>query len=199
MSLELAIVRYPGQTDAESAFGTLRERAGSAAQWTHEIALVQHHRRDRLVIHGTIGGHFVDVNEMDHVSQHGAAKGAAAGMVLGTLLGGPAGLAPGIVLGAAVGGSAGHPDEVEPEPEELSAYLREAVPEGASAIVLLAPSEHVDEMLAMIGSDADVQRREISGEERRRLEAEIATSPVASAGPDVDGAAPPSSGEITAA
>ena len=80
MSLELAIVRYPGQTPAESAFGTLRERAGDGASWTHEVALVEHHRRDRLVIHGTIGGHFVDVNEMDHLSQPGAAKGAAAGL-----------------------------------------------------------------------------------------------------------------------
>jgi len=199
MSLELAIVRYPGQTNAESAFGTLRERAGSAAEWPHEVALVEHHRRDRLVIHGTIGGHFVDVNEMDHLSQPGAAKGAATGLILGTLLGGPAGLAPGIVIGAVVGGSAGHPDEVEPEPEELAADLRAAVPQGSSAIVLLAPSEHVDEMLAVIGAGADVVRRVISGDERRRLEAEVAASPVASDGPNVDGEAPPSSGEITAA
>ena len=67
-----------------------------------------------MVIHGTIGGRFVDLNEMDHLSQPGAAKGAAAGMLLGTLLGGPAGLAPGIVLGAAVGGSAGRPRRVQP-------------------------------------------------------------------------------------
>jgi uncharacterized membrane protein len=187
MGLELAIVRYPGQTSAESAFGTLRERAGGGASWPHEVALVEHHRRDRLVIHGTIAGHFVDVNEMDHLSQPGAAKGAAAGILIGTLLGGPAGLAPGIVLGAAVGGSAGHPDEVEPEPERLAADLREAVPVGHSAIVLLAPADHVDAMLALIGEGADVTRRELSDEEMSEVEREVASSPLAGGGPGADG------------
>lgn len=199
MSLELAVVRYPGQTHAESAFGVLRERSGAAAEWTHEVALVEHHRRDRMVIHGTIGGRFIDVNEMDHVSQPGAAKGAAAGLLLGTLLGGPAGLAPGVVIGAALGGSAGHPDEFHPEPASLTAYLRQAVPEGSSAIVLLAAPEHVAEMLEAIGPQADVRRRAILDHERELLEREIAVSPAASAGPDVDGESPPSSGEITAA
>jgi uncharacterized membrane protein len=199
MSLELAVVRYPGRTHAESAYGVLRERAGSDARWIDEVALVEHGRHDRMVIHGTIGGHFVDVNEMDHVSQPGAAKGAAAGMLLGTLLGGPAGLAPGIVIGAAVGGSAGAPDEFHPEPPSLTAYLRETVPEGSSAIVLLAESEHVDEMLDTIGPGADLRRREISERERELIEREIAISPAASPGPALDGEAPPSSGEITAA
>ena len=190
MGLELAIVRYPGQTSAESAFGTLRERAGERASWPHEVALVEHHRRDRLVIHGTIAGHFVDVNEMDHLSQPGAAKGAAAGILIGTLLGGPAGLAPGVVLGAAVGGSAGHPDEVEPEPERLAADLRAAVPVGHSAIVLLAPADHVDAMLALIGEGADVTRRELSDEEMREVEREVASSPLARGGPEADGNRP---------
>ena len=199
MSIELAVVRYRGQTHAESAFGVLRERADGTARWTHEIALVEHHRHDRMVIHGTIGGRFVDLNEMDHVSQPGAAKGAAAGMLLGTLLGGPAGLAPGIVLGAAVGGSAAEPDEFNPEPASLTAFLRDVVPEGSSAIVLLAPSDHVDEMLEAIGPQADVRRRLIPDHALELLEREIAVSPAASRGPDVDGEAPPSGGEITAA
>jgi len=189
MGLELAIVCYPGQTKAESSFGALRERAGEGASWPHEVALVEHHRHDRLVIHGTIAGHFVDVNEMDHLSQPGAAKGAAAGMLLGTLLGGPAGLAPGVVLGAALGGSAGTPDEVEPEPERLSADLRAAVPVGQSAIVLLADSGHVDQMLALIGDHADVTRRSISDEERGELERDIASTPLAAPAPSEDGTA----------
>lgn len=199
MGLELAIVRYPGQTAAESAFGTLRERAGREADWTHEVALVEHHRRDRLAIHGTIAGHFVDVDETDHLSQPGAAKGAAAGLLLGTLLGGPIGLAPGVVIGAAVGGSAGHPDEVEDEPERLSADLRAAVPEGSSAIVLLAESDHVEQMLSLIGDGADIVRRAISDAELRDLERDVAGTPPASSGPSAAGEAPPSSGEITAA
>lgn len=194
MGLELAIVRYRGQTAAESAFGTLRERAGGSAEWTHEVALVEHHRRDRLVIHGTIAGHFVDVDEMDHLSQPGAAKGAAAGMLLGTLLAGPAGLAPGVVIGAAVGGSAGRPDEVEPEPELLSADLRAAVPQGSSAIVLLALPDHVDSMLALVGEGADVTRRSLTEDELRAIESDVAKTPLASHGPDVDGEAQPGHG-----
>jgi uncharacterized membrane protein len=188
MSLELAIVRYRGQTTAESSFGALRERAGAGASWPQEVALVEHHRRGRLVIHGTIAGHFVDVNEMDHLSQPGAAKGAAAGMLLGTLLGGPAGLAPGVVIGAAVGGSVGHPDEVEPEPENLAAELRDAVPVGHSAIVLLAAPDHVDEMLALIGDGADLIRRALSDDERREVELDVASSPLAHGGPQAAGA-----------
>lgn len=199
MSLELAVVRYPGRTHAESAYGVLREQAPPGARWPDEIALVEHGRHDRMVIHGTIGGRLVDVNEMDHVSQPGAAKGVAAGMLLGTLFGGPAGMAPGIVIGAAVGGSAGEPDEFHPEPAKLTAYLRETVPEGSSAIVLLAPSDHVDELLAATGPQADVRRRTISADEQALIEREIAVSPAASTGPDVDGEAPPSDGEITAA
>jgi hypothetical protein len=188
MGLELAIVRYPGQTRAESAFGALRERAGEGASWPHEVALVEHHRRGKLVIHGTIAGHFVDVNEMDHLSQPGAAKGAAAGILLGTLLAGPAGLAPGIVLGAAVGGSLGHADEVEPEPERLAAELREAVPVGHSAIVLLAAPDHVDAMLALIGDGADPTRRLLSDEELKEIELDVASTPLAHGGPQADGA-----------
>lgn len=199
MSLELAIACYSGQASAESAFGALRERAGAEARWPHEVALVEHRRRDRLMIHGTIAGHFVDVDEQDHLSQPGAAKGAAAGLIIGTLLGGPAGLAPGIVLGAAFGGSAGHPDEAPDEPEQLAADLRAAVPEGSSAIVLLAPAAHVDAMLALIGDGAAVTRRVISNAELLSIEADIAASPFASAGPSTAGEAPPSGGEITAA
>ena len=75
MALELAVVTYPGQSGAESTFGTLRERAGDVP-WTHEVALVEHHHNDRIVVHGTVAGRFVSVSEDDHFSQPGAAKGA---------------------------------------------------------------------------------------------------------------------------
>ncbi len=85
----------------------LRARAPDAA-WTHEAALVEHHgHKDQLSLHGTVAGHYVSLDESDHLSQPGAAKGAVAGGVIGTALGGPFGLAPGLVLGALVGAERG--------------------------------------------------------------------------------------------
>lgn len=199
MSLELAIVTYHGDSAAESAFGTLRERA-PGAPWTHEAALVQHHHNDRIALHGTVAGRYVSVDEEDHLSQPGAARGAIAGGAIGLLLlGGPAGLAPGLVIGGIVGAEAAHPDEVEAEPGPLVDDLRAAVPKGCSAIVLLAAPDHVDEMLALLAErSGDVVRRPLGDREMARFEAALAETPAASTGPRDEGEAPPSLGDPTA-
>ncbi len=200
MATDLAIVTFHGQPAAASAFGHLRGRAGNAA-WTHEAALVEHHRhKDQLVLHGTIAGHYVSVDEADHLSQPGAAKGALVGGLLGIIfLGGPVGLAPGLVLGAAVGGSNGRPDEIEADAGALGEQLRAAVPKGSSAIVVLADSEHTDELVALIGDgDGEVTRRTLSDQELATIESAVAAAPAASPGPTREGDAH-SDGEITAA
>lgn len=200
MGLDLAIVTFHGQPAAAAAFGTLRDRAGGAP-WTREAALVEHHRhKDQLVLQGTVAGHYVSVDETDHVSQPGAARGAVAGGLIGALFfGGPVGLAPGLIVGAALGAGAGRPDEVEAGVGSLGEDLRAAVPKGSSAIVVLAEPAHVDELLALVGEgQGEVTRRTLTDEEQRAIEAAVAASPAASAGPTTGGDAPPG-GEITAA
>ncbi len=189
MGLDLALVRFSGQTAASAAFGTMRDRVGPDAPWTHEVALVEHHHNGRIALRGTFAGHYVDVDEEDHVSQPGAAAGALTGGLIGLVfLGGPVGMAPGIVVGAAVGAERGKATEVEAEPEALVEELRAAVPKGSSAIVLLAESSHVDAMLAAVdGGRAEVVRRTIDGDELEALVASVGETPAASSGPQRDG------------
>lgn len=188
MPLDLALVRFQGQTAAESAFGTMRDRAGRDDPWTHEVALVERHHNGRIALRGTFAGHYVDVNEEDHLSQPGAAAGALTGGLLGVAFIGPFGLAPGLVLGGAVGAEVATPDEVEAEPEALVEELRAAVPKGASAIVLLAEPSHVDAMLEALGERGEeVVRRRVDGDELRALVASVGDAPAASGGPKFGG------------
>ena len=190
MGLDLALVRFPSPAGAESAFGTMRERAGDAEPWTHEVALVERHRNGRIALRGTFAGHYVNVDQEDHFSEPGAGIGAITGAVVGALfLGGPAGLAPGLVVGAAVGAARGHADAGEPEPEALVEELRSSVPAGTSAIVLLAEPAHVDRMLELVPSSREVVRRSLSIEEAAKLAGAVVATPMASQGPTVGGSA----------
>lgn len=184
MALELAVVPYPGRSEAESRFGTLRERAGDEP-WTHEVALVEHHHNDRIILHGTVAGRFVSVSEDDHFSQPGAAKGAAIGGLIGLVFfGGPAGLAPGLVVGTVVGGSLAEPTEVEDAPGPLLEHLRTAVPTGGSAILLVGEADHVDALLETAGPEAAARATRMP---LARVPIGVDGHPAASAGPSEAG------------
>ncbi len=184
MSLDLALITFKGEPAAASAFGTLRDRAGRDAPWTSEVAIVEHYGSGRMSVRGTFAGHYVDVEETDHVSLPGAGEGALTGAVVGVIFG-PPGLAAGLVTGGIIGAEAGSPTEVEAEPELLINELREAVPKDHSAIALLAEPAHVDDMLSALGdsSDATVVRRPLSAEQASALIAAVAADPPASPGP----------------
>jgi hypothetical protein len=89
MSLDLALVGFKGQSTAASVYGTLRDRVGSAAPWTSEVAIVEHHGHDRMSVRGTFASRYVDVEETDHVSHPAAAEGALTGAVVGVIFGPP--------------------------------------------------------------------------------------------------------------
>lgn len=190
MSLDLALIGFKGQSTAASVFGTLRDRVGSAAPWTSEVAIVEHLGHDRMSVRGTFASRYVDVEETDHVSQPRAAEGALTGAVVGVIFG-PPGFAAGLVLGGIIGADTGTPTEREPEPELLIDELREAVPSGHSAIVLLAEPTHVDAMLSALekSDDGVVVRRPLTAGQASALIASIATDPPASDGPTVRGEA----------
>ena len=187
VSLDLALITFKGEPAAASAFGTLRDRVGRTAPWTSEVAIVEHYGSGRMSVRGTFAGHYVDVEETDHVSLPGAGEGALTGAVVGVIFG-PPGLAAGMVTGGIIGAEAGRPTEVEAEPELLINELRAAVPKDHSAIALLAEPAHVDDMLSALGdsSDATVVRRPLSAEQASALIAAVAADPPASPGPTRD-------------
>jgi uncharacterized membrane protein len=184
VSLDLALITFKGEPAAASAFGTLRDRVGRTAAWTSEVAIVEHYRSGRMSVRGTFDGHYVDVEETDHVSVPGAGEGALTGAVVGVIFG-PPGFAAGMVLGGLIGAEAGKPTELEAEPELLINELRDAVPRDHSAIALLAEPAHVDDLLSALGdsSNASVVRRPLSAEQASALIASIAADPPASRGP----------------
>lgn len=190
MGMQFAVVGFPHDDGADSAFAAARQRDPDAA-WTHEAALLVRHHNDRVTLNGTVLGRYVSADEQDHLSQPGAAVGGIAGGLLGLLLGPPASAA-GIVAGAALGAKLGPADEVEAEPGSLMTDLRSAVPKGSSAIVLIAEAAHVDALLAALGdAGGAATRRTLDPDELAAIEASVQSAPVASAGPRVEGEAPP--------
>ena len=177
MSLDFAVARYDGDTTAVKKYSAAREHAGKGAAWVREVGFVEHRHSGRMALRGTFAGHYVDVDESDHLSQKGAGEGAVTGGVIG-VLGGPPGIALGLLLGGIIGGEAGRPDETEAEPEALVEQLRAALPLSSSAVVLIAGASDVDEMIAALGESAQqVDRRTLSTAQEAELEASLSAAP----------------------
>jgi uncharacterized membrane protein len=180
VGLDLGIVQFDGEGTAVQRYAAAKERSGGDARWTHEVGFVEHHHNGRLVVRGTFAGHYLDVDEGDHVSQQGAGEGAIAGGLLGVLLG-PPGIAVGLVGGGLIGSQTGASSETEAEPQMLADNLRAAVPRSSSAVVLIAAAADVEEMLAALGAGArGVTRRTLAPAELGRLEASLSVAPPAS-------------------
>jgi uncharacterized membrane protein len=188
MDLEFALLTFTGINSAAEAFAQARGRSSSSAPWTSEVGFVEHHDNGKLVLRGTFAGHYVDVDEALHVSERGAAEGWAAGALIGAALGGPLGFALGVVGGPILGSQLGKPSETDPEPGTLADQLRSAVPPGASAIVLIADSHDVDELIAAADdASAQVMRRVLTPDEAAAVQAALSATPTASAGPSQQG------------
>lgn len=183
MSLDLAIIRFDGEGTAVERYAVASDRSSKPgrqrieARWTRDVGFVERHHNGRLLLRGRFAGHYLDVDESDRFSQKGAGEGAATGGLLGVLLG-PPGIAVGLVLGSLVGSEVGNPKEVEDEPEALAVQLREAVPRGSSAIVMIAPEAEVDEMLTALGAGTqDMIRRTLAGGDAAALEVSLGGAP----------------------
>lgn len=178
--VDLAVTRFDGEGTAVQRYAAAKERAVGDPPWTHRVGFVERHHSGRLLLRGTFAGHYLDVDESDHVAQRAAGEGAVAGGLVGVLLG-PPGIAVGLTLGAVVGSQVGHPSDVEAEPEAVAEQVREVVPRSSSAVVLIGAAEHVDEMLAALADGSQgVLRRTLSAEEQAALEASLDTAPPAS-------------------
>jgi uncharacterized membrane protein len=186
MRLDAALVSFKSQHGAVSAFSA----ESTDAPWRHEVAFVEHLHNGRMVVKGTFAGHYVDVEESDHVSEPGALEGALTGTLVGAIFGlGFPGAAFGFVFGGTVGAVVGKPSETASEPKPLIDDLREAVPTGGSAVILFASPEHVDAMLgALAGAGGEPTRRSLSDEQTFALENLLSSTPHASLGPTEQGA-----------
>jgi uncharacterized membrane protein len=176
MSAELIVLRFPTVEGAEQAFADVRDRDGHAS-WMDELAFVEHHRSGRLVVRGTVAGHYVDSEDDGDVIGRDTGAGALTGALAGVIFG-PPGLAVGLVSGAAAGGThqAGEAERLD---GELVTDVRDAVPEGSSALVLLAERREVDAMIdALRATKAGVAiRRTLSDDAMAALEAVLADAP----------------------
>jgi uncharacterized membrane protein len=183
MDLDFALVLFDGEGAAAKRFGAARDRSGADARWTREVGLVEHHHSGHLLLRGTFDGHYVDLDENNHVSEKGTGEGAVTGGLIGALLG-PPGFAVGIALGGVIGSQVGTPSESDAEPQVLVDQLRALVPRSCSAIVLIAPAHDVDEMLAAAGDGArGATRKTLSAEQAAALEASLSATPPSSPAP----------------
>ena len=174
MSLDLALMVFDHIEGAERAYAHVLETSGQPV-WVHELAFVEHHRHDRVVVRGTFAGRYVDVDERGDVIGKRTGEGALTGAVAGLFFG-PAGLAVGLVAGATAGGLS----EAERAPHLHDAFLDEVraeVPQRSSALLLLASPEHVDAMVAALEGRGRLVRHHLTPDEARALEAAVAGHP----------------------
>jgi uncharacterized membrane protein len=177
MALDLTLMIFEHIEGAERAYADVLDVAGDTP-WVHEIAFVEHHRHDRIVVRGTFAGRYVDLDEQGDVIGKRTAEGALTGAVAGIFFG-PMGLAVGIVGGATAGGLS----ESKHVPRLHDAFIddvRAEVPEKSSAVLLLASPEHADAMVAAFeGRGGRLVRHHLSSDTAQALEAAVAGSPPA--------------------
>jgi uncharacterized membrane protein len=176
MALDLTLMIFGHIEGAERAYADVLD-ASSDAPWVHEMAFVEHHRHDRIVVRGTFAGRYVDLDEQGDVIGKRTAEGALTGAVAGIFFG-PMGLAVGIVAG----GTAGGLSESKHVPRLHDTFIDEVraeVPEKASALLLLASPEHADAMVAAFeGRGGRLVRHHLSADAAQTLEAAVAGRPL---------------------
>jgi hypothetical protein len=172
----VGIARFAGTGGAELAFADARDGDPRAA-WLGEAAFVEVRRGGRIVVRGSVAGHYVDLDgERDPVGREtgiGAIAGAAAGLALG-----PSAVAIGLVGGAIFGGSIEAGELPRPQGPAFDA-IRAHVPEGASAIVVVSDAERVAAMgVALAGAADAIERYRLSPAAAMELQSALARAPL---------------------
>jgi uncharacterized membrane protein len=175
--LDIAFMVFDHTDGAEQAYSRA-PRSVEGVAWADQVAFVEHHRRNRIVVRGTFAGRYVDADDEQEFIGAKTAEGVVAGGAVGLLFG-PAGLAVGLVSGGLAGGVA----QERGSPHLRSAFfdeVRREVPEGHSAVIMMAPSDHVDAMIrALEGHSGRLVRHHLSADEAKALEDAVAGDPTA--------------------
>jgi uncharacterized membrane protein len=181
-ALDLAMMVFEHTEGAERAYSRV-PRDGTGVAWAQEVAFAEHHRHDRLVVRGTIAGHFVDADDDEAFIGRRTVEGALGGAAAGAFLG-----PPGFAAGLVGGGLAGSVSEEHSGPRIRSALfdeIRRQVPQGSSALILLAPPAHVDAMVSgLAGEGGRLVRHTLDAEAARALRDAVADSPSAAPAPE---------------
>jgi uncharacterized membrane protein len=176
MSPDLALIVFDHTEGAERAYAAVLESSGPRP-WLHELAFVEHHRHDHIVVRGTFAGRYVDIDDRGDVIGRRTADGALAGAAAGLLFG-PPGFAVGLVAGATAGGLS----EEERAGHLHNAFvdeLRATVPERSSALLVMAAPEHVDALLAALaGRHGTVVRHGVEPEAAAILQDAVSAYPL---------------------
>ena len=175
--MDVAIIAFHHTEGAEHEYASALDRV-PGAPWLRKVAFIEVHHRGRIVVRGTIAGHYVDIDDEGDLIGRDTAVGAIIGVVVGLALG-PPGWAAGLVAGGAVGGlrEANHiPTLRGPAFDEI----RKDVPENSSAILLVADPGDADAMVSAFAATAGrLTRYQLSPEAYAELEAVVASSPPA--------------------
>ncbi len=183
MSMDLAVLTFDHVEGAERAYANLRVRAADAA-WLDEVAFVERRRHGRIVIRGTFAGRYLDIDDTGDALGRDTVVGTLTGALVGAVFGW-FGFAAGLVAGGTIGGliQSEHIPRLE---GELFDELRADVPQGSSAILLLAAGEHVDAMIdAFDGCGGQLVRRSLSAESLVAITAAAAGAPPAAVAAEV--------------
>jgi hypothetical protein len=128
--VDFALMVFKHIGGAEQAYGDAASQA-SGERWAREIAFVEHHQRDRVVVRGMFAGHYVDADDEGEFIGLKTAEGAVAGAAAGLLFG-PAGLA--VVTGVFAGDT-----PAIPPPTTSQRPVRRAPRRGAGGILRRDP------------------------------------------------------------
>jgi hypothetical protein len=151
-TLYVGVAKFSGIDGAERAFADAHDR-DPAADWMADAAFVGVARDGRIVVRGSVAGQYVDLDGEGDVIGPDTGKGAVAGAVIGFLLG-PSAFAVGLVGGATVGGviEASHLPRLEGPAFDA---IRERVPTGSSAVVVISTAERVHAMSEALAGAAE--------------------------------------------
>ena len=183
MTLDLALIRFPGEAKAEGVLGVIRARQGIHAAWTNEVALVEHHRNGRVSVRVTLASQHAADDSTVHMSESEAVEGTSTGALVGAIFGLP-GFGSCVTHGRIPTTGPDTPTRFDEEPRSLLDGLRSSVPAGASALVLLAAADRVDALLSARGeAGGAVFRRTLTAEQVTALTTAATPFTITSAGP----------------
>ncbi|MBV8216949.1 MAG: DUF1269 domain-containing protein [Solirubrobacterales bacterium] len=175
--LDFALVVFKHTGGAEEAYSRA-PRSIDGVAWADRVAFVEHHRRNRIIVRGTFAGRYIDADDESEFVGKKTAEGAIAGGAIG-LFAGPLGLAVGLVGGGLAGGVA----QERHSPHLRSAFfdeVRREVPEGDSAVIMMATPDVVDAMVSALEPlGGRLARHHLSVEEAKALEDAVAGDPEA--------------------
>ena len=176
VGLDLALMVFEHTEGAEQAYSRAPREVDGVA-WAQEVAFVEHHGRDRIVVRGTFAGHYVDADdEQDFVGRR-VAEGAVDGRY-GRAAARSAGARGRICRGRDRRAAWPASTSVRSFAASCSTRCARRFPEESSAVILLAPAEHVDAMVAALEPlGGRLVRHHLTPEATQALQAAVAESP----------------------